>query len=166
MRTPPFFEMCLIPAVLVFFGLGCTEEEPAVSDTGELAPAQWDEPAPAISCALDEVETPMLDAVLADAGLALQDVGFSETDWGYASYGEYLDDPFRLSWFREAISEPLTLSCRGGQVSADLDHAVSGLHPVASALGMAMNRLDHFTEALPQDAANSACASAVFNETG
>ena len=136
-------------------GSGSTSKTPA-NDTGEPVPLQWDERAPEISCALDEEDTPMLDAVLADAGLAVEDVGYSDPDWGYASYRDYLDDLFRLSWFRDAISEPLRLSCRGGQAAMDVDYAALGQHRVSAILGVVMSRLDHTTQALPQDASLAA----------
>ena len=106
-------------------------------------PPTWDAEAAELPCALDTVAGyPLLDAALADAGLSVEEVGFDQTDWSYASYGRYLDDLFLLPWFYEVHFDPLRLPCFGGQVAADLDHAGAAPHPVATAIGEAMQRLE------------------------
>ncbi len=130
---------------LVLFLMGCPKPG---DDTGDTAPETagpptWDAEASELPCALDSVaEHPLLDAALADAGMSIEEVVFDETDWGYASYGRYLDDAFLLPWFYEVHFDPLRLPCFGGQVAADLDHAGATAHPVATAIGEAMERLE------------------------
>jgi len=125
--------------------VGCPKPS---DDTGETAPPDvtpptWDAQAEALPCAIDTVaDHPLLDDALADAGLNLADVNFDDTDWGYASYGPYLDDAFLLPWFYEVHFDPLRLPCFGGQVAADLDHAGTTAHPVATAIGEAMDKLE------------------------
>ncbi len=119
---------------------------PKPADTGDtttpVEPPTWDLAPEAPSCALDTVaDHPLLDAALADAGLDLDAVSFDETDWSYASYGRYLDDAFLLPWFYEVHFEPLRLPCFGGAVGHGLDWAATTPHPVASALGLAMDEL-------------------------
>jgi hypothetical protein len=124
---------------------GCPKpgEDTGLDDTGTDGPPSWDADPELLDCALDTVSThPLLDAVLDDAGLSLDAVSFDEADWGYASYGRYLDDAFLLPWFYEVHFEPLSLPCFGGNVAAGLDHAGTSAHPVASALGQAMDRLE------------------------
>ena len=124
---------------------GCPQPIDETGDTGTTPdlPPSWDAEAEDVPCALDTVAAhPLLDAALDDAGLALEAVSFDETDWGYTSYGRYLDDAFLLPWFYEVHFEPLRLPCFGGQVAADLDHAGTTPHPVATAMGEAMGRLE------------------------
>ncbi len=137
----------LVPLASV---LACSQQN--AKDTGQpYVPPTWDEDAPAIDCAYGTPDAPMLDAVLEDAGLTLEEVGYSDTDWSYASYASVLDDPFRLSWFYTYQFTPLTYPCLGGQVAWDLDYAAATPHPVASALGQAMALLDVETTSQPLD---------------
>ena len=134
--------------LLTLFALGCptpgieTDDTDTESPTEEPEPLVWDDEAAAIDCSVGAVEAPLLDAVLLDAGLLAEEVGYSDTDWENASYGDYLDDPFRLSWFYDYLFEPLRFSCLGGQISADLDYATGTVHPVATAIGEAMVLVD------------------------
>lgn len=130
----------LLAPILV---LACKKQE---SDTAADVPT-WDPEAAAVTCAYDQVldgslEAPLLDAVLEDADLDLEAVGYDEADWAKASYGGYLDDPFLLSWFYDYHWRPMRLPCLGAQVAADLDQAGANDHPVATALGEAMVLLD------------------------
>ncbi len=128
-------------------------KDPVPVDTGEplAAGPTWTEEALPIECPVGSVDAPLLEAALDDAGLSAAEVGYTESDWNYASYGPYLGDSFRLSWFRPAISAPLLLPCRGAQQAVDLDFAAMSEHPVSAVLGVAMGRLDHVTEAVPLD---------------
>jgi hypothetical protein len=156
-----------MPLELLLLVAACQDPDSPV-DTGEpepAAPPAWTEEAALIDCPVGSVEgpvgsvegpvgsveAPLLDAALLDAGLEAGDVGYTESDWEYASYGRYLEDPFLLSWFRPAISAPLLLPCRGAQQATDLDFAATSDHPVSAALGVAMGRLDHVTVAVPLD---------------
>ena len=135
--------LAVVPMVL-----GCPEDEgdddSAVTDdddtTEPYVPPTWDEEAAEIECSYG-MEAPLFDEVLGDAGLAFEEVGYTDTDWGHASYSGYLDDPFLLPWFYEYHWTPLMYPCLGGQVAADLDHAAATSHPVATALGEAMAML-------------------------
>ena len=133
----------VLPLVLLLVGCPKPTDDTADSTVTPAGPPTWDAQADELPCALDSVaEHPLLDAALADAGLALEDVSFDETDWSYASYGRYLDDAFLLPWFYTVHFDPLRLPCFGGQIAADLDHAGAADHPVASAIGEAMGRLE------------------------
>ncbi|MFH1463519.1 MAG: hypothetical protein ABIO70_03960 [Pseudomonadota bacterium] len=127
-------------------------------DTDEpLGPPTWDAEAEDVPCALDvSGSTPLLDAVLDDAGLSLAEVGYDEADWDYTSYKRYLDDAFLLPWFYEVHHDPLRIPCYGGQLAADLDHAGATPHPVATALGEAMERLVAECTLEPIDPASAA----------
>jgi len=102
---------------------------------------EFDAEAPPIACATGS-DAPLLDEALQDAGLAADDVGYTETTWAAASYAPFLDDRFLLGWFRDVHWRPLALQCHTGQIAADLDHAATTAHPVSTALGEAMARLD------------------------
>jgi len=115
------------------------------------APPTWDEEAAAIDCAHGSVEAPLMALALEDAGLTLDEVGYTEGDWANASYASRLDDPFLLPWFYDYHWEPLLYPCLGGQAGVDLDHAATTAHPVATALGEAMALLDEPREAEPID---------------
>ncbi len=139
---------------------GCPKPTDDTGDTGDTTPEvvpspSWDAEAADISCAVDSVDAPLLDAVLADAGLSIEDVGFDDADWNYTSYGSYLDDAFRLSWFYDVHFDPLRLPCFGGQVAADLDHAATTDHPVATALGEAAAKLGFERDLEPIDPAEA-----------
>jgi len=118
--------------------------------TDPYVPPRWDDEAAEIDCSYG-MEAPLFDEVLTDAGLTFEEVGYTETDWGHASYSWYLDDPFLLPWFYEVHWTPLMYPCFGGQIAADLDHAAATPHPVATALGEAMALLDVPGEAEPLD---------------
>jgi hypothetical protein len=141
--------------LLTLFAFACSSPSTDPDDTDtdsppeEPEPLVWDDEAAAIECSVGALDAPLLDAVLLDAGLLADEVGYSSADWANASYGDYLDDPFRLSWFYDYHFEPLRFSCFGGQLSADLDHAASALHPVATAIGEAMVLLDAIPSADP-----------------
>lgn len=137
-----------LPLILLAACSGKSDDTAVVTPAG---PPTWDDLAATVPCALDEGEAPLLDDALADAGLSAAEVGYDDDAWEGASYADYLDDSFLLPWFRAAHWDPLRLPCLGGQVSADLDVAATSAHPVASALGVAMGRLDHTTEAAPID---------------
>ncbi|MBN1334726.1 MAG: hypothetical protein JXB39_02065 [Deltaproteobacteria bacterium] len=143
MRTPVLLFVPLI--------LACTSED----DTGQppFAPS-WDEEAAEVACAYG-TDAALLDAALADAGLGFEEVGYDSDDWAKASYREWLDDAFLLSWFRDLHWTPLRWPCMGGQIAADLDHAAATPHPVATALGEAMAVLGTERLALPLDPATT-----------
>ncbi len=134
----------VLPLLLLLVGCPKPSDDTAGDTAPEVqGPPTWDAEADDIPCALDTVaEHPLLDAVLADAGLSVEQVVFTEADWGYASYGPYLDDAFLLPWFYEVHFDPLRLPCFGGQIAADLDHTATVDHPVATALGEAMAHLE------------------------
>ncbi len=131
------------PLLLSLLLAGCpAHDETGESGTTRAGPPRWDDQAETVPCALDTLsEHPLLDAALADAGLGLEAVGFDETDWSYASYGRYLDDAFLLPWFYQVHFDPLRLPCFGGQIAAELDHSATVAHPVAHAIGEAMDHL-------------------------
>ncbi len=130
----------LLPLALL--AIGCPKPSDTADTQAPAGPPTWDAQAEAVPCALDTVaEHPLLDAALDDAGLGLEAVSFDESDWGYASYGRYLDDAFLLPWFYDVHFDPLRLPCFGGQAAADLDHGTSIVHPVANAIGEAMDHL-------------------------
>jgi len=124
--------------------------------TDPYVPPTWDDEAARIECAYPGVEAPLMDLALEDADLLLEEVGYTEEDWGNASYASRLDDPFLLPWFYDYHWEPLLYPCLGGQAAADLDHASGTLHPVATALGEAMALLDQPLVAEPVDPLNAA----------
>jgi len=131
----------MMRALLVSVLLPCCKDgrENDDKDSGEdPIPPTWDAEAAPIDCAYG-TDAPLLDKALADAELSdISAVGWSESDWSKSSYARYLDDPFRLSWFYTYHHAPLRLPCLGGQLAADLDHAASTPHPIATALGEAM----------------------------
>ncbi len=101
----------------------------------------WDPEADAIRCA-STLDAPLLDVALADAEMTRDQVGFDEETWQGASYRSVLDDRFRLPWFRETHWDAIDGSpCFAAQLSFDLDHAMRTAHPVATALGEAIDRL-------------------------
>ncbi|MBX2802037.1 MAG: hypothetical protein KTR31_30430 [Myxococcales bacterium] len=144
--------------------LGCPADRPVGSDvTPEppdvtVEPPTFDREAPSIACATG-TPAPLLEAVLTDAGLVADDVGYTDATWMGASYLPFLDDPFLLPWFRDVHWDPLALQCHTGQVTADLDHAVLTAHPVATVLGEAMALADRAPTAQPVDARGPQLAS-------
>lgn len=130
-------------------------DDTASDDTADPpAGPSWDAEASPIDCAQGGDEA-LLDAALADAGLAPGELVFTDADWSAASYKRYLNDDFRLSWFRDVHWDPLSVPCLGGQIAADLGHAATTAHPVATALGEAMARIDVPPAAEPLDPATT-----------
>lgn len=113
-------------------------------------PPTWDAEAAPIDCADGDTAT-LLETALADADLAPGELVYTTADWAEASYRRQLDDDFRLSWFRDVHDAPLSTPCVGGQMAADLDGAAASAHPVATALGEVMVRLDITPTADPPD---------------
>lgn len=126
---------------------GCTGSLTTVSTPVAQAP-RFDEAAMPIDCAVG-IAAPLMDAALSDAGLVGEPVGYDERDWAGASYRRWLDDRLLLPWFRDVHWDAARLPCHTGQVSADLDHALDTLHPVATALEAAMRRVGVDPEAEP-----------------
>ena len=126
--------------------LACASDDLA-SLPAELTPAFASEAEP-ITCAA-RTEAPLLDEALEDAGLTASEVGYTSESWQAASYADFLDDRFRLPWFREVHWDPLALQCHTGQLAVDLDHGFHTGHPVAMALGEAMDRIGVTPEAQP-----------------
>ena len=123
-------------------------------DTAIVAdPPAWDEEAPDIACAWPDGEAGLRDEALSAVGLTAAQVGWDDDQWRDASYRSYLDDDFLLPWFRALHWEPLRLPCHGGQLAADLDHAGATDHPVATALGHAMDLLESERRLEPIDPA-------------
>ena len=113
-------------------------------------PPAFDLEADEIPCAAF-TPAPLLDAVLADASLPIDEIGYDDTDWQGASYADVLDDPFLLPWFRDVHWSPLEIPCHAGQIAVDFDHAANSDHPVATAIGEAMALVDEDRVAAPID---------------
>lgn len=110
-------------------------------ETGQHEAPSWDAEADPIDCEQGS-DASLLDEALADADLGPDDLVYTDDDWAVADYRRFLDDDFRLSWFPGVHDAPLSVPCFGGQIAADLDHAATTPHPVATALGEAMVLLD------------------------
>jgi hypothetical protein len=121
----------------LWWWLACREEIPETPE-----PPAWDEPAAPIPCAAG-TPAPLLEAAALDAGLALADIVLPPEALDVSDYALEIHDPFALDWVVEVRSEPLAVQCHAGQVAADLDHAVSTPHPVASSLAVAYRLLEH-----------------------
>ena len=143
-KTLFFSLLCLSVGGLAGCGAGKDSQETGdTTETGqEPAAWAWDAEAEAVDCVAGTIDAPLLDAALADAGLSIDELGYTAEHWSHASYKNYLDDPFLLSWFREHLMEPLRFLCSGAQLAADLDHAATTDHPVATALGEMMVLVD------------------------
>lgn len=119
--------------------LACKDHKPDDSpapddtgaDTGELTPPVWDEPAAAIACAPGG-EAPLFDAALENAGVAREDFGYTNSEWNI--WGDYVQNDYVLSWFTDVHHDPEQVPCFAGQLQADVDTALTTLHPVASAI--------------------------------
>ena len=145
-------------ALLVPLLLGCpTDEGPAPYDWGPTR--AWDAPAEAPPCGLDDA-APLLDEVLAHAGLTQETFGFLESDWDAvpAVQRPTLDDRFLLPWHQEWRDFPLPTGCREGQLSARIDGYLDSAHGVAGTILEAAIRLDRSEEAAPLDPATDGSA--------
>lgn len=113
--------------------LACQPSDPPKNDpVPEVTPPPaWDAPAAAIDCAPGG-DAPVLEAALADAGLPREDFGYAERQW--TQWGEYVDNPFVLSWFTAVHHAPEQVPCFAGQLTTDLDAAAATAHPVAGLL--------------------------------
>lgn len=143
------------PALLVLL-LACDGKEPETPPPAEgtepvvpPAPA-WDAEAAPLACPAD-TSTPLLDLALADADLARDALAYDDATWLGASYAPVLDDAFLLPWYRELHWDAPRIPCAARQLAADLDHAATTPHPVATALGEAMDRLGEVPAGEPLD---------------
>ncbi|MDP2313101.1 MAG: hypothetical protein Q8P41_09375 [Pseudomonadota bacterium] len=130
----------------------CTPPEPPpVTDPPVETPAPppaWDPAPAAIDCAPGG-DAPLLEAALADAGLAREDFGYTERQW--TQWGDYVENPFVLSWYTAVHHAPEQVPCFAGQLTTDLDAAAAALHPVAGLLLGIGTRVDATFVADPAD---------------
>ncbi len=103
-------------------------------------PPAWDEAAAAIDCAPGG-DAPLLDAALTDAGLGRDELGYEDRQW--TQWGDYVDNPFVLSWFLDVHHAPEQVPCFAGQLTVDLDAAAATPHPVAGLIGALATRADY-----------------------
>ena len=140
-------------------------DEPAPHDWGPVR--AWDAPAEAPPCALDDA-APLLDEVLAHAGLTQETFGLLPADWDAipGMFRPELDDVFLLPWHQEWRDHPLRSGCREGELSARVDGFLDSAHGVAGTLREAAARLDRFDDGAPLDPATDGSAdleSAISN---
>jgi len=152
--TGPF---ALALAVLV---AGCeptVEEEEPGHDWGPTR--TWDAPVAEPDCGVDG-DAPLLDEVLAVAGLTRDTFAFLDDDWNNVPpfAGATLDDPFVLSLHPEWRDHPLRAGCHAGTVAARLDGAADGRHGLAAAVLEAAAWLDRPFDGEPLDPATSGSA--------
>lgn len=109
------------------------------------------EPAPAAAQCRAELPAPLLDQVLARAGLDAGELGFTTADLMQSDYvrGGYLDDPFVLSWFKAARASPARIGCFEGSVAGALDGYLQHRHRVAGMIRHAAHWLDRDRAAPP-----------------
>ncbi len=125
-------------------------QPPAPKDTAPVAPAPpaWDPAAAVLDCAPGG-DAPLLDAALADAGLPRAELGYTERQW--TQWGDYVENPFVLSWFTTVHHAPEQVPCFAGQVTTDLDASAASAHPVAGLLAGLGARVDAPLVADPVD---------------
>ena len=134
--------MRLIPLFpLVLACTGPADKPNAHDDTGEPAaePLAWDAPAAAVDCTPGG-DAPLLDAAFDNAGMAREDFGYTNSEWGI--WGDYVDNDYVLSWFPTVHHSPEQVPCFAGQLQADVDTALTLPHPVASAIAAWAQHID------------------------
>lgn len=109
-------------------------------DTGP-GPLVFDDEAAEILCA-DPATADLMVAALDLEGINSTYVEIQDDELATASYDGYLTDNFLLPWYWDVASQPTTVACAGSQIGADLDYAMATPHPVASAIGEAMDLLE------------------------
>jgi hypothetical protein len=120
----------------------------------EGGPLSWDDAAPARDCRFDNGEGQLLDQALSAMGYSRDDFGFHAEDLAHSGYQSMgvLDDPFRLSFFKDAREQAGRAGCLEGEIAHPLDHALKQAHPVATMIRHAAVFLDRAPDdALPFD---------------
>jgi hypothetical protein len=114
------------------------------ADTGDTydpnAPV-WDTDPDPVDCAAD-LKAPLYEAALANANIARDDVGYSETEYAKASYHRYLGDPFLMSWFRALQQKPADIPCFVADRTSALESFATIGRPATGALWTAMQVVD------------------------
>lgn len=119
-------------------------------DPIEILPV-WDpEPVRTMACA-PERAAPLLDALLAQAGLTRATLTFSDEDYAGSRYFSQglLEDAFRLPSFRAIQAAPLQAGCFADEAAAALDDSARGPHPVAAMVRRSARDLDRLLDGLP-----------------
>ncbi|MDP2310057.1 MAG: hypothetical protein Q8P18_28835 [Pseudomonadota bacterium] len=140
--------------------IACTPSAPKDDTTppADVVPPAWDAAAPAVDCT-PGASAPLLEAALADADLAREDFGYSPAQW--SQWGDYVDNPFVLSWYTTVHHAPEEVPCFAGQLTTDLDAAAATLHPVAGLLTTLGGRVDVALPASPVDPGDATLEDAV-----
>jgi len=143
-----FFFLCL--ALCACAG----EPEPEGHDWGETR--VWDTPAEPPACRLDG-DAPLLDEVLAHAGLTRETFEFLAEDWDNRPLvgRPDLDDHFLLPVHPLWRDAPLWAGCNVGEVSAHLDGYSTSQHGLAGMVREASGLLDRASDDGPLDPATS-----------
>ena len=133
----------------ILLGNGCT---PAVDDVASSAPAEavcatpaYEGQALAESEACRGVHLPTadrLDDALAMAGLDRCSLGYSDSDVALFP-PNIVADPERLPFYDRIWKAPLNAVPFASNLTAEIDAALSGPHPVASAIVAAASRLGY-----------------------
>ncbi len=147
--------ICLLPFCVLF---ACTAEvQPDAHDWGPTT--AWDTPAQTPPCALDG-EAPMLDEVLAHAGMDRETFSFLPEDWDNRPFAgrPSLDDHFLLPLHPQWRDHPLTAGCNVGELSARLDGYSGSEHGLAGTIREATGLLDRASEDPPLDPATDGSA--------
>jgi hypothetical protein len=103
----------------------------ADGDTDSNPLAEWDAPASTLDCN-EGLDAPLYDVALADAEIAREDVGFTESLWNKLS--PLVGGAFQLPFFESVHHAPEYAACFARQAAADADAAAVADHPVAAAL--------------------------------
>jgi hypothetical protein len=135
-----------IPLVLAI--AACT----APDDTGGPLAPEWD-PLPDLPACASNEAAPLLDAVLADAGVARAEVGYDPDEHHLATYASVLDDAFLLPWFRDLQADAIEVPCFAAEQTAAVDHYAALDHPATGAMWTAMDLLGEAHPPAPIDPA-------------
>ncbi len=123
-----------------------------VDPTEVVGPASaWDpEPVRSMMCAPDRA-APLMDALLAQAGLTRETLTFSGDDYAGSRYFAegLLEDAFRLPSFRAIQAAPLQAGCFADEAAGALDEVARGRHPVAAMIRRSARDLDRALDGPP-----------------
>lgn len=99
----------------------------------------------------------LLRALIAQAALTPDTLGFSDADYAESAYDRagVLADPFRLPRFRADQAAPLAIPALNHELASAFDALVTARHPIATAIRRAAMRLDRWLEVPPPAPLNS-----------
>lgn len=121
----------------------CKGAEPQDSDPepDPYLPPAWDPAPPDLACAAD-AGGPVLDAALANANLAREDIRWKDAQYGNGGYEDVLNDAFLLPYLRDLQDDALATPCFAQEPVAAVEHGAALGRPGTAAVRAAMVLLD------------------------